>query len=329
MAAAGDRRALDHPFLRNFPTWMTHHLQPGRFLVNAFDAGGSRSPRQDGTWRGLLAKFVVFGGNPTARWALKTLWDGPPADLVGMLAQASDGPTETPPLFAQYGMATRVNWRDSWDDQGTGVWVRGGHRLDSHDHRDRGHVNFISKGRPILIEAGCPSYDNPRIHILYTTVIGHNVLDIEGVTVKKTPAPVSTQRLDAQGGEVTVDPTAGYPGLKSWTRSVKWTAEALDVADHVTFPEGQQGKPLFRWHLGTQEDVAITGEGAQFHIAWADAEIALTGSAPIQVTQEKLPDNTVKLGKKENDWDFLHTCVVVRAVSPCQGFDLATHVKPK
>jgi len=45
MAAAGDRRALDHPYLNRFPTWAAHHFQPGRFLINCFDAYGSRVPR--------------------------------------------------------------------------------------------------------------------------------------------------------------------------------------------------------------------------------------------------------------------------------------------
>lgn len=314
--------------MRGFPTWQVHHLQPGRFVVNAFDGGGNRSTRTDGGWRNRLAQFAALGNDPRARWALQTLWDGPTNDLVGLLARSSTGPSEPMLPYAAYEMATQINWRDSWDDLGTGVWVRGGHRLDSHDHFDRGHVNYIARGRPILIEAGCPSYDNPSIHTLYSTVTGHNVLDLPGLKPKKAPAPITVHRLDAAGGEVTVDATAGYPGLASWTRRVQWQAGRLEVADRVAFAEGQKNTPTFRWHLGTQETAEIKDAGQGQTVRWTDAEVALTGNVPLLVTQEKLPDNTVNLGSKANGWDYQHTAIVVRAATPCASFELATRVTP-
>ena len=86
MAAHGDTRALEHPFLRGFPIWAVHHLQPGRFRVNCFDAGGARTPRNDGGTRQLLETLAVFAQSQTAGWALSNLYDGPTNDLAGLLA---------------------------------------------------------------------------------------------------------------------------------------------------------------------------------------------------------------------------------------------------
>jgi len=42
---------------------------------------------------------------------------------------------------------------------------------------------------------------------LYTAVVGHNVLEIPGSTVKNASAPITMRRLDRDGGEVVVDAT--------------------------------------------------------------------------------------------------------------------------
>jgi hypothetical protein len=328
MAVAGDIRGLDHPFLRHFPTWMAHHLQPGRFRINCFDAGGARTPVTDGGFRGLLSLFVVLTDSPVARWTLNSQFSGPSDDFVGFLARTTAGEGRDPGLFASYASATRVNWRDSWADDATGVWVRGGHRLDGHDHFDRGHVNFIFRGKPILIEAGTPSYDNPRIHELYSTVIGHNVLEVPGSAVKKSPASIQVRRLDGAGGEVVVDATAGYMVLEHWERKVIWDSGRLDVLDEVAFPPNKLESPLFRWHLGTRDEVEIAGGGMQFVITWKDAEITLESSAPAVVLSEMLPDNTVNLAEKVGP-DFLHRCILVRTTQPCNAWTLKTSVVGK
>lgn len=327
MAVEGDPRALEHPFLRGFPTWAVHHLQPGRFRVNCFDSGGARTGRNDGGTRGLLSTMVVFAGSPAARWALDTLYDGPSDDLVGLMARSATVPGEAPPLFAFYdGPARRVNWRDSWADDATGVWVRGGHPLDGHDHYDRGHMNYIFRGKPLLIEAGTPGYDNPSIHKLYSTAVGHNVLEVEGVEVKKAPAPITVARLDAAGGDLVVDATACYPGLERWQRHVSWDGTGLRVGDEVKAAAGKPAAMTFRWHLGTDEEVAIAGDKGSWKVTWPEGTLALESSVPVQVTQVKLPDATVCLGKKENGWDFLHTCVVVRTTGPATSWELKTTV---
>jgi hypothetical protein len=186
-------------------------------------------------------------------------------------------------------------------------------------------VNFILRGRPILIEAGTPSYDNPRIHTHYSTVIGHNVLEVPGTIVKKSPASITVRRLDADGGEVLVDPTAGYPALQRWHRRATWNESRLDVADEVVFPLDTLKKAVFRWHLGTQGDVRIAGSDRQLVVTWKDVEITFESSVPLSVDTELLPDNTVNLGERIGP-DHLHRCVLVRTAEPSNAWTLRASV---
>ena len=328
MAVQGDSRAMEHPFLRGFPNWAVQHLQPGRYRINCFDAGGARTLRCDVAARQLLESLAVFAQSPTAAWALCNLYDGPTDSLVGLLARTLALPDEAPPCFAFYdGPARRVNWRSSWADTADGVWVRGGHPLDSHDHYDRGHVNYIVHGKPLLIEAGTPSYDNPAIHTLYSTVAGHNVLEIEGLKPKKAPASIEATRLDANGGELTVDATACYPGLKQWQRRVTWDQSEMLVEDRVAAPADRPVAMLFRWHLGTDQPIKISGEGGSWQVMWPDGMLTLTSSVQVSVSREDLPDHTVCLGATKNGWDFTHACVIVRCLQSALGAEFKTTIR--
>jgi len=327
MAAAGDRRAIERPFLRNFPTWMAHHLQPGGMLINCFDAGSARAV---GNLRPVLSLLAVCTGSAVARWALANSVGGPSEDLAGLLCRALPPvEVEAPPLFAAYERATRVNWRDSWENLASGVWVRGGHALDQHDHFDRGHVNFISRGRPILIEAGTPAYHNPRLNSHYSSAVGHNVLQVGEALPRKGVAPIAVARLDATGGDVIVDPTACYDGVSRWRRRVVWSAGELRVTDQVSLAPGHTDAILFRWHLGTTAEVSIAGSGKKSTVHWADAEMTLEGTAPLAVTHEMLPDNTLaERGWDETSPEPTHACILVRTAAPVGGMKLTTTVRP-
>ena len=347
MAVAGDTRAVENPFLRNFPTWLVHHFQPGGYVINCFDAGGSYNAAQGA--KPLLSLLAICTGNPVARWALKYYLEGPSDDLEGLAAAGLPpvGPEAAPPLFAYYERATRVNWRSSWSPDATGVWVRGGHPLDQHDHQDRGHVNFIHRGRPILIEAGTPSYDHELMMTHYSTGAGHNVLQIGTVFPQERAdagklvrlpgwqkvggvAPIAVKRLDSSGGEASVDCTACYDGLTEWQRNVSWGIDEIRVADEVILNESEEAQiVLFRWHLGTEEIVTIDGEGEDYHITWEDASIQVNGSAPLLISQEQMPDNTLEGHDGSEDPKNHHTCLVVRSRDPVRSLELKTAVNPR
>lgn len=99
MAIEGDRRGLDHPFLKNFPQWAVHHLQPGRLAINCFDAGAAELPRSSESFRHLLSLCAFCTGSPVAFWALAHQFDGPSEDVVGLAcrAQLPTAPQRAPP----------------------------------------------------------------------------------------------------------------------------------------------------------------------------------------------------------------------------------------
>ncbi|NQT94475.1 MAG: heparinase, partial [Lentisphaerae bacterium] len=132
MAVEGDMRALDHPYLQRFPTWAAHHFQPGEMMVNAFNSGWAV---RGGAWRTrpLISALTACTGSRTGLWTLATLVGGPSSDPAGLATRALPPATDAdaPPLFAAYERATLVTWRNSWDSDADGVWVRGGHELDA------------------------------------------------------------------------------------------------------------------------------------------------------------------------------------------------------
>lgn len=339
-ARDGDRRLIDHPFLQRFPRWVIHHLQPGRKIINAFDCFSNSAPRQNGAMLEMLAACGSYLGSGESVWAMRHLFDGPPDKLEGLFSRATPASAEAPPLFAAYPYATRVNWRDHWDDGGSGVWIRGGHADDQHDHKDRGHVNFIHQGRCILIEAGTPAYHNPRMLSHYASGLGHNVLQIgdapppatptekpPGWQKPKTVAPIQVQRLDATGGDVMVDATAGYDDLERWRRAVKWTADNVEVRDDVALAGATTGHILFRWHLGTRHPVEVSGGHGKWQVSWPDATMGIESDTSLQVTQEQLPDHTLE----ERTWDEagddrLHACVIVRTTTPVASAGIVTRI---
>ncbi len=330
MAVAGDRRAIDHPFLANFPTWAVLHIQPGRMTVNCFDAGNASIPRNDKNWRSLLALLVGAGGSEVAHWALCEQFEGPPDNVEGLVASVVGRwiARREPPAFAAYERAPMVVWRDSWKDDATGVWVRGGHALDQHDHQDRGHVNFILRGKAVLIEAGTPSYSNPLMNVEYASGAGHNVLQIGTVfpdrpyPVQKTAvypgwqrphgiAPITVSRLDADGGAAAVEAGKCYEGVSSWKRQVKWSGRELSVRDEVTLSRGRSDVVLFRWHLGASKPVTLKKEGAAVEASWDGLQVRMTSAEGLDVSQIEMPDAT--LSPKE---DHRHTCLVVKSAKP-------------
>jgi hypothetical protein len=259
-AVAGDDRLLNHPFLKMYPGWVVQHYQPGGSFINAFDCFGA-------------ARLPALGRPPVADVA--------------------------PPLWTQCDRARRVNWRSSSNEDATGVWIRGGHKDDQHDHAGRGHLNFIYRGNPILIEAGTPYYHNAKLATHYAS------------------AAATVNMTDAHPDE-----------LQRGVRWVTWDAGGVRVVDAVTptTPEGVQ----FRWHLGTGKQPQITGEEKAFTVVWPDAEMTLTADAELEITCKPMPDHTLEFRKNQiPDVDHLHTCLVVRTTHPVAQARLTTVTKEK
>jgi hypothetical protein len=165
------------------------------------------------------------------------------------------------------------------------------------------------------------------------------------------PAPIKVHRLDAAGGDVEVDATACYDGLKSWVRRVTWDAGMATIKDEVELAPGSPQVILFRWHTAATEDVNLAGDGKEFVASWEGtkirifpappdmrtqdiwldrpAKLRLTASVPIEVKTVRCGDRTLKA---ETDKDSLddefhsHVCLVVQTREPQQSLSLITEV---
>jgi hypothetical protein len=329
MASHGDDRLLKHTYLQRFPTWLVHHLQPGGYLINAFDCYWSQAA-QNPDFPRLLADLAVYTHSPVAHWALMRTFKRSPASPSELLAHGLPAPTDdmAPPLFAAYPRATRVNWRSGWDDAASGAWIRGGHSTDQHDNVDRGHVNFIVAGKPILIESGTPVYHHPHGAKFYSAM-GHNILQLGDGQPSKSPAPITVHRLDAAGGDITVDVSACYAPKATWVRRVTWTATNMTVVDTVERTTADASTtPLFRWKLGTSDPVTIASDAAKPGASWPDATITIDCTEPLTLTQERLPDHTMDVFKPWNgpQDDHLHTCLVVTAPATVATLTITTRI---
>ena len=343
--AHGDDRLISHPWIRAFPTWYLHHRQPAGHVINAFD-----SQAADLNWPlvGLMASEL---GDRGARWvfARRPALPSAPATLdLALLRLARDGGAEAaepPALFAAYEVAARVNWVESAsafasgpENRVSGFWMRGGSSSDAHDHQDRGHVNFIVAGRPVLIEAGLASYGIPEHPTHYKSVAGHNVLQVGGFGPSElTPAvlaagagqildpahraaPITVHRLDSRGGEVTVDASGCYATVRRWTRTVTWDAATLTVVDQVEL--AVPDIVLLRWHLGADAQAAVTHlSNSRATIDGIDLVWSTGDAAPLRASIEAMPANTLHGGKPGR-----HATVVVRTVAPVSTLELTTRV---
>ncbi|WAC18446.1 heparinase II/III family protein [Luteolibacter sp. SL250] len=333
-AAQGDRRLIDHPYLKRFPIWYVHHVQPGGRIINAFDS------KVDNLDPNLLSRFVSAVRSPEALWMIrrdKRLGYG--TKLGGLSARAVTGLSpQEPPLFAAYDIAARINWRSSWDDAtAAGFWMRGGHASDSHDHQDRGHVSFSIGEREILIEAGLASYGIPEHPTHYRSVAAHNVLqvgnaapdDLKGPVMKASgqildsahrSAPITVERMDASGGAASVDMSRCYDSTEKWVRHVTWDKKGVSVKDEVVLKEPDH--VTFRWHLAAAADAAVIVNDGSLIIN--GIEVDYDGDSPVTATVEPMPGFDARLKKSVE-----HACVVLRSEKPVKSLTLNSRIRLK
>lgn len=331
-AHQGDRRLIDHPYLKKFPIWYAHHLQPGGRILNAFDS------KVEDLDPALLSRFVSAVKSPEALWVIQRHGkENFGNKLPGLIARTKvDYAAKEPPLYGVYDFAARINWRESWnDDTAAGFWMRGGHSTDAHDHQDRGHLNFSIGKRQVLIEAGLSSYGIPEQPTHYRSVAGHNVLQIgdaapselnpealqkagQILDLSHRPAPITVERIDANGGAASVDASKCYEQANRWVRHVTWDQAGVTVRDEVELKSPDI--VTFRWHLAAAPDAAkTTGDGK---ITIDGLEVNYDGDSPVTATVETMPafDN-------EERKVFDHACVVLRSAKPVKSLVLNSRIK--
>ncbi len=315
-AEAGDLRLLSHPYLSAFPLWYLHHRQPAGQVVNAFDNLSTELDRE------LLSRGVTDVNHPGAAWVLARR-PYPPTDLYSLAALPLLTALGRPPtLFATYPVAARVNWLESHDafadapaNRVSGFWMRGGHPADAHDHQDRGHVNFIVRGRPVLIEAGHASYGLPEHPTHFRGVAGHNVLQL--TPQLRCSAPLAIERLDASGGVVEMDGSQCHADVARWLRRVEWDASVATIHDEIALSAPEI--IAFRWHLGAPADAPVETIPSGLRIAGIELVGESLDDTPIVLTVEPMPDRTL-----QSDRIAFHASVVVKTTAPALALKLRT-----
>ncbi|MGZ0655697.1 heparinase II/III domain-containing protein [Coraliomargarita sp. W4R72] len=307
MEEAGDTRLSQHPFLKNTGTWFVHHIQPGGFLVNAFDVLNA-SRGQLSIFGNVFAQIGLYSGNTDTLWATQH-WSLAGNSIDYMIAQArvAGESLEAPIPWAYYPVGTRVVWRNDWTPEASGVWLRGGGATDFHDHADRGHVNFIIGDKPVLIEAGRPPYGTADEERLYTGLAGHNVLQVgaaveEDRSIRRQMAPVEVHSLGAAGGDVSIDASLCYPEAEVWQRRVIWDSSRMTVNDEVVLNTTEV--ILFRWHTGESMEAPVHIEGNTVIIGQTRFDFSSEQELSFDVVS--MPDAT-RYAKELN----YHRCVVV------------------
>ncbi len=130
--------------------------------------------------------------------------------------------------------------------------VKAGCNGDSHNHNDTGSVTLYKNGQPLLIDIGVETYTRDTFGPLRYTIwtmqsSWHNLpeFDPDGAAYQQLPGPqarASEIEVDDDLGGIAMELAAAYgppgtvPGLGSYRRRVRLTAEGLHIYDVTDYP---------------------------------------------------------------------------------------------
>lgn len=95
---------------------------------------------------------------------------------------------------------------------------------EGHVHRDQGQVSVYDGNVPVLIDCGTPSYADPSTNSMFASTAGHGITQYGERQPRSiaVDAPMTVQRLDRDGGQVSIDCTAAYLSCTSCIRRASW-----------------------------------------------------------------------------------------------------------
>jgi len=358
-ARAGDGMVGAHPFFRNLGMWLSSAYQPGGYCVNAFDWWSGCRNAIDINKAIYLCQIATFLEDPYLNWMIKAIHRQTPPSLFGLLSlNIRDQDTAVPPLYSAYDHARWFTWRSCWEREADGVWVRGQHHLDFHNHSDAGHVNYIKNGKLVLMECGTIDYSNPESPE-FRKPCSHNVVCIgdnrEGK--KNVDAKFLSVAADGGGGEVTVNLSDVYDSAESYNRTAKWDKSVLEVSDSITLHKGKKETITQFWHFGSECVATIEKQSPCRYIVmipkgrmvlepdagkidwifrseetWFKGNFQgtldtpeicaeITSTVPIALTQEKGRDHTMDIHQLMHQ----HTMITVMTTAPVE--QLLIHIK--
>jgi hypothetical protein len=348
MESAGDSQWGAYQCFTGMPVWAAMCFQPNSNVVNSFDWYDGQRTYGVQSLEDIIQQMGVVSDDNTSRWLLNNIYEDPAPTVFGLLCLGADSATQSaPPLYASFSHSPMFIWRSSWTNQlSAGIWIRGGDTRDYHDHWDRGHVNMIFNGRPILIEAGTPGYADVRKSSHYDSVVGHNVLQI-GTNIypaKGASSLTATTGISQTTGLVTFTTgstsNSAYYDQARWDRRVSWncgtTSMTAVIEDTVT--STNTNKLTFRWHLATTNNATVTtGSNGVMNVTILNGNMVFSGetvstpridfeinssNTPITITSTSLYDHTLKHGNTTN----LHTAIQVSTISAVSNFVMRTTI---
>lgn len=332
--AYGENRLAEYDFINNFSTWMSLYFQPGGNFVNAFDnAIGQRNNLNHNLY--LAHKIAALSSDPCLSELANNNETQETKSGFFKLLNMSAKCTKLDKLL-HYGVFQKSNmfiWRSSWDKEASGVWVRGGDKNDFHDHFDRGHVNFISRGTPILIEAGTPSYNNPEKNSYFDQPTAHNVIEVSGKKTNKSEATITLGVITSKKGSISVELDKSYPNLKLWNRSTAWNIDEISIIDKIITADETPEKIKFYWHIASPNKPETSSSPKSSHSIAIDPnkfsfprdafhtkkiEVKITTNSPVYLSFKDMKDHTLKNGLENN----LHTVLIIETESAVNSLEL-------
>lgn len=322
----GDGRLGQYGYVTNAWRWMLHMRMPRHWLVNFGDCSTGVVPpwfrdtpspalasaalaTTDRRAIGLTKAFVPKGGSELHSLSFFTISKAVPTI-----------PKEELSTHEYFPSQAVVCWRSSWDNaRALGIWVKGGTAAELHGHRDQGGLGIYRGNQAILIDCGRSGYGDTQYERV-ALASGHSVLQIGASQdlSRGCSAPMAVRRLDAGGGEVTVDAGDCYQTGTIWRRRVAWEMDGLvTVVDSATLPTPTSGE-WFRFHTGSRTPLDIRNERDLWMIRWPGATITIEADQKIAVSQVLWPDYL--------DGEGSHYLVNVSTVSPTFDLRLTTRI---
>jgi hypothetical protein len=333
LRAAGDMRCSEFGWSNAAWRWWLHMVMPGRQFVNCYDSRMSEIP----SWAVVnplasIMEAAAVSPDPEALTSVQAMFPGrADASVPAVRYQAALARSRAAPVsletFRHFSSQQLLCWRTSWEapsanQTAMALWIRGGSRSDSHAHRDQGHVSVYNGNRLLLMDCGTPDYSTEGFEANYAGVAGHSTVQVGALEPRSIPVdvPLNVVRLDASGGEVSIDLRPAFKGTTSCMRNVRWNdSGTVTITDRIVLPVAvPAGTPLVRFHTGSVaalERVVLDGAA---ELRWPGAALRVAGSG-LEATDEEWPD-AVRA-------PFVHRVVVIRAAAAGSSFEIVTELR--
>ena len=306
MRLAGDSRCISVPFVKNNWKWFAQMHQPGKMLVNCGDSGLSELP--DYCFTVPFSSFsaaAMASGDPDAQSMIRFLYPSPQSigalealKYADYLLENGGAGQVRLPTFAYFPSQQLVTWRTEFQpiasvQTALSIWAKGGTPQENHIRREQGHLSIYNGDRIVLMNCGTPYYSDQDYFNGYASVAGSNIMQVDQLTPSgvAVSAPLAVNRLDANGGDVSIDSSAAYLGA-TCTRNISWDQTGLvKIVDQATLSSPvPSGTEFYRFHTGSAQPLNITGAGKLWAVSWRGTTMKITSDQPITVQQIVRPD---------------------------------------